>query len=173
MNNRMKLTVATAAAVLAGCAAHSSQHSARALNHNCSALGDVSVQVAELYTDKVAAVKPVRDKIFVARAIQPVVIIGAELYVPAEKDMSGAYLDRLMSCHAGSQVASAHPNDPLRVDGVDRIDVDEVGSNFRITVTSEDRAAGRAIWQSAQRLRDGGSVSVHQLARADAQRSAL
>lgn len=172
MNNRIKLTLAMAVAMMMGCAANTPQHS-QALSHNCNALGDVSGQVADLYANGVSAVKPVEQQIFVARAIQPKVVTGAELYVPADKDMNGAYLDRLMSCHASSRVASAHPNDPLRVDGVERVDVDEVGSNFRITVTGSDRAAGRAIWQSAQQLHGGGNVSVQQLASATPPHSAL
>ncbi|MGD8861911.1 MAG: hypothetical protein PVI30_18010 [Myxococcales bacterium] len=168
MTNRMKLGLVISVAVLAGCAANTSQQgSSTAISHNCAGIEDVSGQVADLYANKVSAVKPVHEKIFLARAIQPEVVTGAELYVPAEPGMSGAYLDRLMSCHAGSGVASAHPNDPVRVAGVERVDVDEVGSNYRITVTGEDREAGRAIWRSAEQLgRSGGSVRVQQLAAA-------
>lgn len=158
-------TLGIAFAVLTGCAAStSSQPTATAANQRCSTLGDVSAQVTDLYANNVTSVKAVRETQFLARAIQPKYTAGAELYVLGAQGLNEAYLDRLMSCHASASAASAHPNDPLRVKGVERIDVDAAGSHYRVRITSSDRSAGKAIWQRAQQLQSSDSVQVQQLA---------
>ena len=55
----------------------------------------------------------------------------------------------------------------MRVEGVEDVDVVSVGSQLRVTVTSSDAVAGRAILQRAQALTSGGSVQVEQIAAAD------
>ena len=163
MGFRLSLAPALSVLALAGCAANTSQQ-ATAVSHHCAALGDVSGQVAELYASKIVAVKPVHRKDFIARAIQPRYVAGAELYIPGEQGMNEPYLDRMLTCHARGKVA-AHPNDPLRVQGIDHVAVDSVGSNYRITVTGRDRAAGKVIWQTARMLEGGTSgVQVQQIA---------
>lgn len=164
MNHRTTIVLAIAGAALAGCAANSAQQTA-SMGTQCAALGDTSERVASLYENGITAVKPLHKKEFIARAIQPKYIAGAELYVTAEEGMNQAYLDRVLSCHAGASTLAAHPSDPLRVTGIERVDVSAAGGHYRIAITGRDRAAGKRIWQTAQQLDPGaGTVQVQQLA---------
>lgn len=166
MGIRTTLVIASTFSLMAGCAAGTSQQHTSQPTAQCAALGDVSGQVADIYANKVSAVKPVKRTEFKARAIQPKVIAGAELYVPGERGMSEAYLDRMMSCHAASNTPSQHPNDPLRAAAIEGVEVDSVGSHYRVTITGRDRAAGEAIWQSARTLDPSSTVHVQQIASA-------
>jgi hypothetical protein len=158
------LGIALSAAVLGGCAGSTqARTTVSAANQRCSTLGDVSAQVSDLYANNVTSVKRVRETLFLARALQPEYTAGAEIFVLGEQGMNEAYLDRLMTCHASAGAAAAQPNDPLHVRGIERIDVNAAGSHFRVSVTSTDRSAGKAIWQRAEQL-EGGSVEVRQLA---------
>ena len=164
---RLHSTVIAAglAGVVAGCgAAAQSQATTQLSSSQCAGLTDSDRQVAALYEPgSIERVEPVRRQVFLARAIQPHYTSGARLYVPAQEGMTGPYLERVLSCHAASS-ANVHPNDPLRVANIESVDVTTAGPRFVVTIEGADRAAGRAIWERAQALRDPSTkVEVRQL----------
>jgi hypothetical protein len=154
---------------LVGCAAQSTQRPSQLALSDCASLSP-NETVAALYSPgKVRSVEPTYKQQFLARAIQPRFVSGAALYVPAEPGMTSAYLQRALNCHAAS-TASIHPNDPLRVAGVTTVTVSEAGPTMRISIQGEDRAAGKAIWERSQMLREQqAEVTVEQLSAAPAQ----
>lgn len=159
----------------AACGASTQQASSTvARGASCSQLQNLDQQVAQVYDlAKVRHAQPLYTQRFVARAIQPREVSGAELYVDAEAGVSQPYLERVLSCHAAGSSA-AHPNDPLRARNVRDVDVRAQGHHFVIAVQGADRSAGREIWQKAQALlQSGGNVEVQQLSAADKPASAL
>lgn len=154
-----------AALTLWGCAATQQPAGQTALvaKADCAGLSD-DATVATLYRPgNIAKIEPTYRQEFHARAIQPVYVSGARLYVPAERGMTDVYLERVLSCHVTS-AASAQPNDPLRAGRIADVDVDERGPMMRIEITGTDRSAGKAIWERAQALyQQRGDVSVEQL----------
>ena len=139
----------------------------------CNQVQNLDQQVAQVYDlARVRHAEPLYTQRFLARAIQPREVTGAELYVDAEAGVSQPYLERVLSCHAAGS-STAHPNDPLRVQNVRDVDVRVQGHHFVIAVQGADRNAGREIWQKAQALLQGGSVEVQQLSAADKPASAL
>ena len=133
----------------------------------CNQMQDLDRQVAQVYDlAKVRHAAPIYTQRFVARAIQPREVTGAELYVDAEPGVSQPYLERVLSCHAAG-TSVAHPNDPLRAHNVRDVDVRAQGHQYVIAVHGADRNAGREIWQKAQALlQEDGSVEVQQLSAA-------
>ena len=78
---------------------------------------------------------------------------GAKMYVTATKGMTREYLHRAAICHANASGIPEYRHDPLRVDGeIDSIRVYSAGPSFVISVTSEERATGREIWNRAEAL---------------------
>ncbi len=109
------------------------------------------------------AVSPIRETVFLARAIQPVRTMGAVVHVHAQPGMTQQYLERALQCHArGGQ--AVNPADPLVLqEGAIRdIDVRSAGGAFAVRIVGDSPAAGRAIFERAESL-VGGSVSVPQL----------
>lgn len=141
---------------------------------SCHRMSDLDQQVAEVYdVSRVRRVAPVYRTQFLARAIQPRYIAGAELYLDAERGVSQAYLQRVLACHAAVGSA-AHPNDPLRAPDVRNVQVRTEGARFVVSVSGADRAAGRQIWQKAEALMQSqGRVGIQQLSAAEAARSEL
>lgn len=173
----MKLleTGLTAAIILTGaaCGAASTQQAANTtvgLGASCERVENLEQQVARVYNlAHVRDAQPLYTQRFLARAIQPREVVGAELYVDAEHGISQAYLQRVLSCHAAAS-STAHPNDPLRTQNVRGLDVRVQGHQFVIAVTGADREAGREIWQKSQALlQSGGQVEVQQLSAAKAE----
>lgn len=162
------VVAAGVACMVAGCgAASQSQAKSQVASSQCAGLTDSDRQVAALYAPgSIERVEPLQRKVFLARAIQPQYTAGARLYVPAQQGMSGPYLERVLSCHAASS-ADVHPNDPLRVANIESVDVTTAGPRFVVTIAGADRAAGRAIWERAQALREPSTqVEVRQLSTA-------
>lgn len=95
-------------------------------------------------------------------------LAGATLEVRAPRE-STAYVERVLSCHAArSGRATDHPNDPLRVEGVQRISVREAGPHLRISIAAADASTGRMILQRAKALRASPTqVEVKQVAAVD------
>jgi hypothetical protein len=152
-----------------GCAsAGGPQANTQIASAHCVGLEDVHRQVADMYrADRVEYVKPLYREVFVARAVQRKYVAGAELYLRPQQGWSAPYLDRVLSCHAGSE-ASVHPNDPLRVFNFERVVVRARGPHFIVTITGVDREAGEEIYQRARALRDPSSqVEVRQLSAHD------
>ena len=164
----MTTTLMTLAAALAvtACGAATQQRPTQVATSGCDGLGDVGATVASVYAaGNIEEVKPIYRKEFLARALQPRYVAGAALYVPAQEGMHGAYLQRVLSCHAVG--AGDHAADPLRVEGVRRVDVREQGARMRIAISGEGRAAGKAILARARALQtQTSSVSVEQLSAA-------
>lgn len=160
-----------AAIILTGaaCGASNQQASTTTLvqGASCERISDLDQQVARFY--KLAHVRdaqPLYTQRFLARAIQPRELIGAELYVDAEPGMNQPYLQRVLSCHAAGS-GKALPHDPLRAQNVRALDVRAQGHQFVIAVTGANREAGREIWQKSQALMEAaGTVEVQQLSAA-------
>ncbi len=101
---------------------------------------------------------------FRARAIQPRFISGAALHVPAQPGVSAAYLERALSCHAAQTASHDGRPDPLRVAGVEQVQVRETGAMMRVAITSRDTEAAKQIVKQAEALQNArGEVSVQQL----------
>lgn len=124
---------------------------------------DDSVRAQVYSADALFAVRPVRETVFLARAIQPVRTMGATLHVHAQPGMTQQYLERALECHArGGQAVS--PSDPFVIEdgSVRDIDVRSAGGAFTVRIVGDSPAAGRAIFERAEALA-GGTVSVQQL----------
>jgi len=159
----------------AACGATTQQASSTvARGASCNQVQNLDQQVAQVYDlARVRHAEPLYTQRFLARAIQPREVIGAELYVDAEAGVSQPYLERVLSCHAAG-TSAANPNDPLRAQNIRDLDVRVQGRQFVIAVHGADRNAGREIWQKAQALlQSGGSVEVQQLSAADKPASTL
>jgi hypothetical protein len=94
------------------------------------------------------------------------VLTGVSLYMPAERAISRAYLERLLSCHAIQPAqASDHPNDPLLAPGITSVDVvDADGGQYRITISVQHRRDAEHILQRTRALRQSsGTVRVQQV----------
>jgi hypothetical protein len=143
---------------LAGCASGHPQGPTSVAMLDCA---NLTSPAADLYgPGKVKHVEPTYRQEFLARAIQPRRLVGANLYVPAEPGMTPAYAERVLACHASAS-GPAQANDPLRVDGA-KVRVSMAGPSMRIAITGKTHDAGREIWQRAQTLvRD--QVTVEQL----------
>jgi hypothetical protein len=165
MRIRTNLLALASSLALVSCAATQKQpQPSRALAVDCSGLsGDA---VSSVYAPgNIKKVKTLYRQEFIARAIQPVFVSGAELQIPAQPGMTDAYLERELSCHAawGPRAGTHDAVDPLSVRGVDDVDVKSVGGTTRIAITSMDRDAAKQIVQHARSLAAGGTVSVEQL----------
>jgi hypothetical protein len=156
--------VAAVIALGAACGASTQQASSTvARGASCDRVENLDQQVAQVYDlARVRHAAPIYTQRFLARAIQPREVIGAELYVNAEAGVSQPYLERVLSCHAAG-ASAAHPNDPLRAQNIRDLDVRVQGHQFVISVMGADRNAGREIWQKARALTQPGSVEVQQL----------
>jgi hypothetical protein len=169
----MKLleTGLVAAIIIAGTACGASTQrtsSTVARGASCNQLQNLDQQVAQLYdTSRVKHAEPIYTERFLARAIQPRELVGAELFVNAEPGVSQPYLERVLSCHA-AQASSNRPNDPLSTENISNLAVRVQGGQFVIAVTGADRQASQQIWQKAQALlKSGGHIEVQQLSAAD------
>ncbi|MCA9532227.1 MAG: hypothetical protein KC593_01060 [Myxococcales bacterium] len=109
------------------------------------------------------AARPIRETVFLARALQPVRTMGATVHVHAQPGMTRQYLERALECHVRSGQA-VNPSDPLVVPGgaVRDVDVLSAGGAFALRIQGDSPAAGRAIFERAESL-VGGTVSVQQL----------
>lgn len=163
--NTLKVAL-TAAIVMTGASCAGAQHTARALPElsACRGLSDLDQRVAQVYdVARVRRVSPIYRKHFLARAIQPRYLHGAELYVDAEAGVSQPYMQRVLSCYAEAR-SGGHPNDPLSAEHVESVNVRTQGSHYVIAVTSSDRHAAKQIWQRARGLVQPRShVEVQQL----------
>lgn len=96
--------------------------------------------------------KPIKKRPDMKRIV-PKWIAGAKMYVTATKGMTREYLHRAAVCHANASDIPEYGHDPLRVGGeIESIRVHSAGPSFVISVTSEDRATGREIWNRAEAL---------------------
>lgn len=133
---------------------------------HCAGLSAEERREAAGYVSKVTAVAPVYlpDPRLILDHSN--VVTGVSLYMPAERGLNRAYLERLLSCHAVQPAqASDHPNDPLLAPGITSVDVVEAdGGQYRITIGFMRRREGEHILQRARALRQSsGSVRVQQV----------
>ncbi|MFT3924219.1 MAG: hypothetical protein QM778_16915 [Myxococcales bacterium] len=121
--------------------------------------------VAALYAPgNIKKVRALYRKEFIARAIQPEYVAGAEIQIPAQPGMHDAYMQRELSCHARKGTGPDASVDPLRVQGVDSVAVRSKGHMTHISITSTDHAAAKKILRQAESLHESsGSVTVDQL----------
>jgi hypothetical protein len=172
MNMKLLETGLLAATILTGaaCGASTQQAGATTVARGaaCERVENLEQQVARVYNlAHVRDAQPLYTQRFLARAIQPREVIGAELYVDAQPGVNQPYLQRLLSCHAAAS-STAHPNDPLRADNVRAVDVRVQGHHYVIAVTGANRRAGQQIWEKSQALLQSGShVEVQQLSAAE------
>lgn len=151
--------------VSAGCAgAAQSAPRSPVASANCSGLGNLEPQVAELLSPaNVQRVEPLYRSEHRARAIQLRYVSGAKLFVPAQSGLTEGYVERALSCHAVS-ARSSQPNDPLTVANVHDVDVRTRGPLLEIQIEGANREAGKQILERANALRDpSAQVEVRQL----------
>lgn len=154
-----------AAFVAAGCASTPKQP-ANVASAGCDQLGDVNAAVASyLQPGKIYGAREVRERVFLARALQPKRTVGADLYVLATPDTTAEYLERTFTCHAARGQALG-ANDPFHPERgyVSEVKVRPVRNGYAIRVRGSDEEAAREIWERAQRFTDPGSVTVEQIA---------
>jgi hypothetical protein len=158
-------------AVLGACASGQAP-SPRHATADCTGLGN-DATVTSLYSPgKIRRIEPIYRRQFIARAIQPVYVAGAKLYVSAERGITAPYLERVLSCHARSG-SLTHASDPLRAPGITDVDVAANGPMLRIEVTGLNRAAGKDIWRRTRTLYERGDVAVEQLSTGPVSQSAM
>jgi hypothetical protein len=88
--------------------------------------------------------------------------------------MSAAYMQRALSCHAAQTASTDSSPDPLRVAGVEQVQVRESGAMMRISITSNNQQVARQIVNQAEALKGSqGDVSVEQLSANLSQRTAF
>ncbi len=148
-----------------GCAQSGAEPKTVAGAGGCSAAND-SELIGHVYSaGTIYAAKPIKKRVFLARANQPIRTFGAQLYMHAPKGVTKEYMERQLTCHAAAG-GTVHPNDPLKpsAGAVADIDVRSAGGDFAIEVIGHDHHAGRDIWQRAQSISGGaGAVQVEQV----------
>lgn len=95
----------------------------------------------------------------------PGLVTGAIIYVPAEKGLNRAYLERLLSCHAlEPPELGEHPNDPLLAPGIVSVEIeDSDGGEYKITIVNKSAASARDVLARAQALlASPGRVRIEQ-----------
>jgi hypothetical protein len=153
------------ALVLAGCTAAHQQGRTKAALLDCGNLAATESPVALYAPDKITHVEPTYRTEYLARAIQPRRLVGANLYVAAQPGMTAAYAERVLSCHAAA--GPGQTSDPLRVAGGADVSVSMRGPAMRIAVTGKTPEAAREIWTRARTLYEQpGDVTVDQLSAA-------
>lgn len=160
--------LALIAGAVSGCSASTQEPKNIAAGSRCSTL-DEGATAMVYERGSITGAKPIQERVFKARAIQPEMTFGATMYVTAEEGMTAPYLHRVMSCHAASQNA-VHSNDPLRPASgeITQIGVRGVHGAFAVDVRSDDPEVGKEIWQRAEAMtRTAGSVDVKQVAKAN------
>lgn len=139
---------------LSGCAKTPSQPTSVAAGASCGELGNDGELLAHFYDPgTLKKATPVQERVFRARAIQPVRTMGASLYLPAEADINGPYLHRVLACHAAAG-QNVHPNDPLHPQSgpIAQLIVRENANGYTVDVLADDPQVGSEIWQRAQSL---------------------
>lgn len=152
---------------LGACASGARQDARVAAASGCQEIADNEATTEFYAPGRVYAARKVEKREFVARAIQPTRVIGAELFMHAPRNVTDTFLERALTCHALTGRA-AHPNDPLHPsDGsVRAVSVRSAGGSLAIRVVGETPQAGREIWSRARAFASGSSVDVQQVATA-------
>jgi hypothetical protein len=172
-SNKIRTTKMIALAGLAtllgaGCAASNSEPR-YAVGAHCSSLKDG--QTAKDLYEKGAfySAAPIREKVFHARALQPMETRGATLRIKSEPDMNSSHLHRVLACHAAHDQA-AHPNDPLHPSSgsVASLEVQETKFGFEVAIRADNRKTGEEIWKRAEAVTNSTSVEVEQVASTNA-----
>jgi hypothetical protein len=162
------------AALASACGATAQRAPVQVAGVQCNNLTDADRQVSDLYAaGNVENVQPLYRTLVRGRGITDRYVSGARLYVPAQANTSGAYLERVLSCHAAA-AASVHPNDPLHAAAIKDVDVRAIGPRFAIDIEGIGRDDGKAILRTAKALHEGASnVEVRQLSEAPSRTSNL
>lgn len=135
----------------------------------CDKLSPEALQEAASYALSLSRATPVYRRDFrlpEGASNNPPALIGVRLYVPAERGVNRAYLERILSCHARKQAAPHdHPNDPFLSAGITALEVVAVdGGQYRVTVMVHRRADGDRILEKAHALQQkSGSIQVQQM----------
>lgn len=150
-----------------GCASTQAQPVAMAAAA-CSQLDAAEITTRHLEPGQLHAAREVRQRQFLARALQPVRTAGADLYVHATPETSAEYLQRAFSCHASHGQALSH-DDPFHPSAgkVTRVEVRSAGTGYAVRILGDDTRTGQEIWQRASALVEPpNQVTVEQLASA-------
>ena len=138
----------------------------------CSGLSSEELSEASEYLLRYTRIRPLypKDGTFLIQqrymGDNPGLVVGVEIYVPGERGMNRAYVERLLSCHAVAPPALVdHPNDPLLAPGIIAVSVEEAdGGEYRISIRTETNQQARALAERTRMLRAAsGSVSVQQI----------
>jgi hypothetical protein len=109
--------------------------------------------------------RPIKEIRVRARASQEAELVGAQLQIPAPHNVSKEYLERVLTCHANSNVA-AHDADPFHpsVGSVRAIDVKSEGATLAVQIRGSNKATNREILHRAERLSTPSSdVTIEQV----------
>lgn len=137
-------------------------------NAGCAQLAGADDVLERVYAPgAIYDAQPIEERVFKARANQPLRTMGASLYVQADSDMNAPHLRRVLACHAASD-NDAHSNDPLRpaTGQVAEVSVEEAKNGFAIRVKADDHEVGEEIWNRARAMTQD-SVQVQQVGAAD------
>lgn len=148
-----------------GCAAAQTQP-VNVAAAGCNQIDNPSAVAATyLKSDQLYGAQEVRERVFLARAIQPKRTVGADLYVHATPNVSGEYLERVLTCHA-AQGQGIDGNDPFHPTSghVASIEVRPVSSGYAVRVLGSDHHTSKEIWQRAKTLTAPGTVTIEQVA---------
>lgn len=167
MRSSVWAVAALCSAALAGCSNQATHKPTLAASAGCSQLGDTSATLATVYgPNQVHAAEKVERTEFLARAIQPVRTVGAEIHTYAAPGVTPEYLQRTLSCHAAAG-KPAHANDPLHPSSgqIAELNVRSTGAGFAVQIIGDSPRTGHEIWQRARALSaPGSSVTVDQVA---------
>ncbi len=106
------------------------------------------------HRDRIEGVQVVRERLFPKAPEQPV---GVAVTLRAAPGLTEQWIGRVIQCHlahkavVGARVAEE--TCPLSVDDA-RVDLSSTHSGFRVTITSKDPAAARALIQRCSTLTD-------------------
>lgn len=97
--------------------------------------------------------KPLTEIRVLTRASEQAVLVGAQVRLPAPPNVSKEYLERVLTCHANSNVAS-NAADPFRpaVGSVSSVDVKSEGATLAVQIRGSDKFATQDILERAELL---------------------
>src|SRR5690606_5159825 len=147
----MKLsTFAIASLFAVGCAGPSAVSTRASLDHQAETAGCTSdtpwstLAAAQMTSGHLYGIRQVRERQFLARAVQPTRTTGADLLFHASPQVTGEYLERVFQCHAAVGRA-ADPEDPFHLASrrVPTAELRSLGHGYAGRIRGHDARSGR------------------------------